>query len=232
MQTRSSSTTSRHADRARGASTPEIGEPHVEDLHGPILLGWRRLEPDPGHAYGRVLRVGDAAVYEGWEVVAGPSGGWAIRFRLVVGPDSVARALECDADGPRGLRRVSVRRSPKGLVVGRRQAAAGPGRVSRHRRRCDAAHEHPDHPAARARRRPVGRSRRRLGRRPVAGRLGRAAGLRPAARRSGHGHVPVPLCGHRGPRLDHGSRRPRARLRRVRRTRLPELIDGRFRPRW
>ena len=114
MPTRSSSTTSRHADRARDASTPEIGEPLVEDLHGPILLGWRRLEPDPGHAYGRVLRVGDAVVYEGWEVVAGTSGGWAVRFRLVVGPDSVARALECDADGPRGLRRVSVRRSPKG----------------------------------------------------------------------------------------------------------------------
>jgi hypothetical protein len=53
-------------------------------------------------------------IHEGWEVVATASGGHACRFRLVVGPDLVARALEVDADGPRGLRRLSVRRSPKG----------------------------------------------------------------------------------------------------------------------
>jgi hypothetical protein len=58
--------------------------------------------------------VGDAHVFEGWEIVAAPSGGHAVRFRLVVGPDFVARALEIDADGPRGLRRLSVRRDPKG----------------------------------------------------------------------------------------------------------------------
>jgi hypothetical protein len=79
-----------------------------------VTLGWRRLPPIDGHAYGRVVAVGDATVFEGWEVVGAPSGGHAVRFRLVVGPDSVARALEVDADGPRGLRRLSVRRSPKG----------------------------------------------------------------------------------------------------------------------
>jgi hypothetical protein len=60
------------------------------------------------------VAVGDTWVHEGWEVVAGVSGGYACRFRLVVGPDFVARALEVDADGPRGLRRLSVRRSPRG----------------------------------------------------------------------------------------------------------------------
>jgi hypothetical protein len=67
-----------------------------------------------GHAYARVVHVGDTTVYEGWEVVARPGGGHAVRFRLVVGPDFVARALEVDADGPNGLRRLSVRRNPKG----------------------------------------------------------------------------------------------------------------------
>jgi hypothetical protein len=72
------------------------------------------VPPDDGHAYGRIVMVGDAHVFEGWEIVAVPSGGHAVRFRLVVGPDFVARALEMDADGPRGVRRLSVRRDPKG----------------------------------------------------------------------------------------------------------------------
>jgi hypothetical protein len=67
-------------------------------------------------------------VFEGWEVVAAPSGGYASRFRLVVGPDFVARALEVDADGPRGLRRVSARRDPKGhwWVNGQRRSDLDP----------------------------------------------------------------------------------------------------------
>ena len=80
----------------------------------PTILGWQRLAPDEGHAYGRVLSLDDARIYEGWEVIAGPSGGYACRFRLVVGPDGITRALEVEADGPRGLRRLSVRRSLKG----------------------------------------------------------------------------------------------------------------------
>ena len=61
-----------------------------------------------------MVTIDDAHVFEGWEIVATPSVGYAVRFRLIVGPDFVARALELDADGPRGLRRLSVRRSPKG----------------------------------------------------------------------------------------------------------------------
>ena len=72
------------------------------------------MPPDEGHAYGRVVTIDDAHVFEGWEIVATPSVGYALRFRLIVGPDFVARALEIDADGPRGLRRLSVRRNPKG----------------------------------------------------------------------------------------------------------------------
>jgi hypothetical protein len=100
-----------------------IGEPAIEEVRGPITLGWRRLEPTPGHAYGRVIRLSEAVVFEGWEVVARQSDGWAIRFRLIVGPNHVPRALEAEADGPRGLRRVSVRRSPKGqwFVDGKRR---------------------------------------------------------------------------------------------------------------
>ncbi len=50
--------------------------------------------------------------------------GMPCRFRLVVGPDFVARALEVDADGPHGLRRLSVRRDPKGhwWVNGKRRS--------------------------------------------------------------------------------------------------------------
>jgi uncharacterized protein len=106
----------------------EVGERPVEDIRGPITLGWRRLGPNPGHAYGRVIRLSETVIFEGWEVVAGPADGWAVRFRLVVGPNFVARALEAEADGPRGLRRVSVRRSPKGLwwVDGKRRPDLDP----------------------------------------------------------------------------------------------------------
>jgi hypothetical protein len=67
-------------------------------------------------------------VFEGWEVVAAESGGHAVRFRLIVGPDFVARALEVDADGPHGLRRLSVRRAPKGQwwVNGQRRSDLDP----------------------------------------------------------------------------------------------------------
>ncbi len=79
-----------------------------------MTLGWRTLAPHDGHAFGRIVAVGDTRSYEGWEVVATSSGAYACRFRLIVGPDEVARALEVDADGPRGLRRLSVRRSARG----------------------------------------------------------------------------------------------------------------------
>lgn len=56
-------------------------------------------------------------------MVARRSDGWAMRFRLIVGPNHVPRALEAEADGPLGLRRLSVRRSPKGqwFVDGKRR---------------------------------------------------------------------------------------------------------------
>ena len=79
-----------------------------------MTVGWRRLPPADGHAYGRIVAIDDLVVFEGWEVVASAIAGYAVRFRLVVGPDVVARALEVDADGPHGLRRLSVRRDPKG----------------------------------------------------------------------------------------------------------------------
>jgi hypothetical protein len=45
-----------------------------------------------------------------------------------VGPTFVARALEVDADGPRGLRRLSMRRAPKGQwwVDGKRRPDLDP----------------------------------------------------------------------------------------------------------
>jgi uncharacterized protein len=78
----------------------------------------------PGHAYGRILAIDDAQIYEGWEVAAGARGAWAVRFRLVVSDRSIARALEADADGPYGLRHLSVRRNPRGQwwVDGKRRS--------------------------------------------------------------------------------------------------------------
>jgi hypothetical protein len=61
-----------------------------------------------------VLRRAEGWIYEGWEVAASSTSGWACRFRLLVDEHSVARALEAEADGPYGLRRLSVRRDPKG----------------------------------------------------------------------------------------------------------------------
>jgi hypothetical protein len=60
------------------------------------------------------MTLADVHVFEGWEVIATEAGGYAVRFRQIVGPDFVTRALEVDADGPRGLRRLSARRDPKG----------------------------------------------------------------------------------------------------------------------
>jgi hypothetical protein len=88
--------------------------PSLEPLIGPIVAGWRRIDETPGHAYARVVNIARESVYEGWEVAAGPTGGWAVRFRLVVDASSIARALEVDADGPHGWRRLSMRRDPKG----------------------------------------------------------------------------------------------------------------------
>ncbi len=87
-------------------------------------MAWRRIDETPGHAYGRILAIDDAHVYEGWEVAAGATAAWAIRFRLVVSSVSVARALEADADGPHGLRHLSVRRNPRGQwwVDGKRRS--------------------------------------------------------------------------------------------------------------
>jgi hypothetical protein len=104
------------ADEQRGevSASTESSDALAAPRSSPVTAGWRRLSPDDGHAYARVVDVGDTHVYEGWEVITRPSGGHAVRFRLVVGPDFVARALEVDADGPRGLRRLSVRRNPRG----------------------------------------------------------------------------------------------------------------------
>jgi len=88
--------------------------PPLEPLTSPIVAGWRRIDETPGHAYARVVNIARESVYEGWEVAAGPTGGWAVRFRLIVDASSIARALDVDADGPHGWRRLSMRRDPKG----------------------------------------------------------------------------------------------------------------------
>jgi len=94
--------------------TAQGKSPSLAPLVGPIVAGWRRIDRTPGHAYARVVNIANESVYEGWEVAAGPTGGWAVRFRLVVDGSSIARALEVDADGPHGWRRLSMRRDPKG----------------------------------------------------------------------------------------------------------------------